>query len=196
MGFLCYLSSNFNSNNFLGVVMLFTKEEVKKTCKALAPQYMWDWETVYAMCLVESAREQGKFDPSVARLEQGFYRRYVEDEELATTTEVLLSASYGIPQMMGQSLREAGYFIKYFSTQSDQMQSILGTPMSEIAVPKAINAFCVSLEWQIIYMCVWLNRKLQIGGSKDKAISLYNGDTTGAYLAKVKKMRDRVKREN
>lgn len=45
----------------------------------------------------------------IARLEQGFYRRYIEPMELPVTEEILRSASYGQMQIMGQTAREFGF---------------------------------------------------------------------------------------
>jgi len=90
--------------------MTFTKEKVADACVVIAPTQKFDPLLILAVCLQEGGRNKdGTFAPDRARLEQGFYSRYVEGKDNATTTEVLLSASYGVMQIMGLVLERMGF---------------------------------------------------------------------------------------
>ena len=165
--------------------MKFTKEQVYQACKDIAPKYEFDPKLIYAVCLQEGEKDGKNFEPDVARLEQGYYRKYVEPKnELATTTEVLLSASYGVMQMMGQSLREAKYFDWYYMVSKEMYG--LTFPLSEIAVPKAINYFCVNLDVMITWGCEWMSFKRKLAkGDTNRMLGLWNGDLSGKYAKEV-----------
>ena len=167
--------------------MTFTKEEVFKMCDIEAPKLGLDPKLVFAVCLQEGAKNSsGDFEPDIARLEQGYYRKYVEPGNLATTSEVLLSASYGIMQMMGLSLKEAGYFQWYFMKQTSEKRARLGHPLSQIAIPTAIDEYCENLEWMIKWGSGWLDSKIKrAGGDVEKGLGLWNGDKTGKYANEV-----------
>ena len=165
--------------------MKYSKDQVYQMCKDIAPKYQFDPKLIFAVCLQEGEKEGNNFEPDVARLEQGFYRRYVEGKnELATTTEVLLSASYGVMQLMGQSLREAKYFDWFYMKFKDVYS--LTDPLSEIAVPKAINYFCEHLDIMVQFGCTWMDVKRKLaGGDIVKMLGLWNGDKTGKYASEV-----------
>ena len=167
--------------------MEFTKEEVFEMCDKIAPQFGLDPKLVFAVCLQEGAKNRsGDFEPDIARLEQGYYRRYVEPGSLATTSEVLLAASYGIMQMMGLSLKEAGYFQWYFMKQTEEKRRRLGSALSQIAIPTAIDEYCTNLEYMIRWGCGWLEKKIAIaGGDIKRGLGFWNGDKTGKYAAEV-----------
>lgn len=97
-----------------------------------------------------------------ARLEQGFYRRYTVKHEFATTTEILLAASYGAFQVMGQSLLELGWFYDEFQKQSEQYKKFHVNPTGETNIPKALNRYCVSPVEQVDTACRWLDRKIKL----------------------------------
>lgn len=176
--------------------LIFTKEQVFEACRAIAPLQGFDPLLVYAICLQEGAKgKSGEFFPDRARLEQGYYLKYVEVDDLATTTEVLLAASYGVMQMMGLSLKEVGYFDFYFKQLNTGMKELLHEPMSQFAVPSAIDAYCESLNWQIEWGCKHLDRKRRAaGGDVVKMLSLWNGDSTGKYAGEVLQKLEQVKR--
>lgn len=167
--------------------MIFTKEQVFEVCKTIAPIYKFDVTLIQALCLQEGGKNaDGSFAPSRARLEQGFYVHYVEKQNYATTSEVLLSASYGVTQMMGESLKEIQFFEWYFSQQSDSMKQLLGNPYSEFCVPNAIDAYCDNLNWQVEWGCKWLSKKRDMAhGDITKALGYWNGDTSGKYANEV-----------
>jgi hypothetical protein len=167
--------------------MEFTKDEVREMCETIAPQYGLSSKLAYAVCLQEGAKNKsGNFEPDIARLEQGYYRKYVEPSNLATTSEILLSASYGIMQMMGLSLKEAGYFQWYFMKQSEEKRRMLGSAFSQLAIPSALDDYCINLEWMIKWGCTWLENKIKLaGGDIKKGLGLWNGDRTGKYASEV-----------
>lgn len=174
--------------------MNYSKQKVFAMCKDIAPQYSFEPEFIYAVCLIEGQQQGDLFLPDVARLEQGYYRKYIEPMVYATTSEVLLSASYGIMQMMGNSLREARYFEWYFSQCDDGLKKILGSPYSQFAIPSGLDAYCVNLSWMIDYGCKWMDRKRKIAqGEIKRTLGLWNGDLSGAYAEKVLKVYNSLK---
>lgn len=176
--------------------MKFTKEQVREACERMAPKYKFDPKLIFAVCLQEGAKNsKGHFEPDMARLEQGFYRKYVEDEfELATTSEVLLSASYGIMQLMGESLRQEGFFDWYYNSRSDGMKKVLGNPLSQFAIPNALDAYCTQLDWMIEYGCKHMARKRsKADGDIKKMLGYWNGDLTGKYAEEVLKRYEALK---
>jgi hypothetical protein len=167
--------------------MIFTREQVFDACERVAPSFNFEVELVQALCLQEGGRKKdGCFAPDRARLENGFYSRYTEKQNLPTTTEILLAASYGVTQMMGESLRLAGYFEDYFNCQTQAVQQLLGSPLSQIAVVKAIDDYCENLMDQITYGCKWLSKKREMAGPNIvKMLGFWNGDLSGKYADEV-----------
>lgn len=163
---------------------MFTKEQVFKMCEKIAPKYNFEIELIQALCLQEGGRNKdGSFAPDRARLEQGFYSRYVLNQLLPTTVEILMSASYGVTQTMGQSLKELGFFEWYFNLKGKEKSSFA---LSQFNVPMAIDEYCTNLEWQIEWGCRWLDRKRRLAnGDIPKTLSYWNGDKTGKYAAEV-----------
>lgn len=169
--------------------MIYSKDEVYAMCKKVAPAVQMDAKLLYAICLQEGGKTKtGEFAPDKARLEQGYYLRYVEKDNLSTTTEVLLAASFGIMQMMALSLKEVkdhtgkNYFEWYFNQQSDNMKAFLIEPLSDIAVVKAINYYCATLEVMIVWGSRWAKKKMDMAkGSLPLFCKYWNGDSTGKY---------------
>jgi len=161
-------------------------DTVKTTIKAIAPKYGVPPNIILGICLQEGARVQGQWDPSIARLEQGFYRRYTEPLTYATTSEVLLSASYGIMQMMGLSLMELGYFEWYFDQLPLGMKNLLERPRSQLAIPSAIDYYCVTVDVMIEWGIKWFKKKLELAcGDIPKALQLWNGGGNPNYAKEV-----------
>ena len=153
--------------------MIFTQQQVKDTCNTIAPIYKFDPLLIFAVCLQEGGRNKsGEFTPDMARLEQGFYLRYVEKNDLPTTTEILLSASYGVMQIMGLNLLRLKFFEFYFNQSPIGLQAVLKEPVSQFGVVSGIDAFCENLSWQIEYGCRLMTEK------REKA----NGDTRQMLL--------------
>lgn len=146
-------------------------------CLHLAPGFGFDPLLILAICEQESG-----YDETLYRLEERFNARYIRARSLPTTTEILLSASYGLMQTMGESLRDIGYFSWWFSQQAAACQAWLAEPLSEIAVVKALNEYMIRPEWQIKQGLVWLKRKQKIAGNDTmKLLRLWNGDITGRH---------------
>jgi len=174
--------------------MSFSKEQVFAVCDKLASNYNFEASLIKALCLQEGgkkkdplSKEKWAFAPDRARLEQGYYISYVENKQaLATTTEILLAASYGVTQMLGDSLRQLEFFEWWFSEQLPEIKTLLGNPYSEVAVPKAINWYCEHLQAQVEWGCKWLARKRdRAHGDIVKMLGYWNGDTSGAYANEV-----------
>ncbi len=164
----------------------FTKTQVLAACQTVAPKYSLDPKLIFAICQQEGARDGVNWDPSIARLEQGFYRRYVEPMNYATTSEILLSASYGVMQMMGESLMELGYFEWYFGQLPQEMQNVLDHPRSQLAIPNAIDYYCVHLDIMVEWGTRWFKRKFDAaGGDLTKALQLWNGGSNPNYASEV-----------
>ena len=175
--------------------MKFDKQSVIAACVSIAPQHGLDPLLVAAICLQEGGRNKdGTFAPDRARLEQSFYSRYVEKNDLATTSEVLLSCSYGVMQTMGLELRRMGFFPFAFS-KSDNQQS-LREPESPLAVCAGIDSFCEHLEWQVHYGCQLFAEKLKkAGGSIEKALLYWNGGSNKQYPSEVLAKLEQIKKE-
>lgn len=175
--------------------MTFTRQQVFQACQSGAPQFGLDPLLIYAICLQEGEKDGTTgYDPSVARLEQGYYRRYTEELSYATTTEVILAASYGVMQTMGGSLREDGFFQWFFDQAEPGLKTVIKGPMTPFAVVAAINEYCVQIEWQIHWGCVHFKKKLAgAGGDIPKALLRWNGGTAPLYddevLAKYEKVK-------
>lgn len=158
------------------------RDAVWQSSKAIAPIYNFDPVLMLALFEQESVDPH---DPTIYReraaaLEEGYYLNYTEPLILCTTNEVLLAASYGLPQMMGLSLKEVGYFDWWFNQQPPITQQFLGDPMSEIAVPKAINEFQMHPEWQVERGCQYMTKKRAIAHGDDMMMLRYwNGDVKG-----------------
>lgn len=158
------------------------KSQLLDLCNQIAPGLNLDPLLVMAIC----TRESGKgdlFEDDACRLENGFYHRYTEKDSLATTTEVLFACSYGVMQVMGESLREMKYF-DFFKTYYNERNSFqLTDGLSEVAVPKAINAFMVRPQWQVEWGSKWFLVKLRLAGGSDirRALQLWNGGGNPSY---------------
>lgn len=192
--------------------MTLTELNVIDICKRVAPTHGFEPTLIAAICKQECYHPPNNTKLYVldfGRLEQNYYRKYVvERHEYATTTEILLAASYGLTQMLGDSLREAGYFKDFFEHQTELYQQWYGENdmvdrkgnpvpwMSEVSVPKAINQYLVTPTWQVEWGCRWLKVKQGLaGGDLNRAIDLYNGDLTGGYRSEVLKKQEGIKRE-
>jgi len=104
------------------------KNDVYELCKQIAPKYGLDPIFILAICEQESG-----YNETEARLENGYYRKYVRPDNLPTTCEILLAASYGLMQTMGDVLAQIGYISydnwpgiapgidKYMVTPADQV---------------------------------------------------------------------------
>ena len=135
------------------------RSEVYELCKEIAPKYGFDPILILAMCKQEST-----YDMTEARPEPGYYRKYTRPRNLPTTDEILLAASYGFMQVMGQSLYEMGYF---------------GFVWKYGDIQRKIDEFMVQPETQVEYGCRWLRKKMDLFKSTDVRLGLrlYNGSS-------------------
>jgi hypothetical protein len=142
-----------------------------------------------AICEQESekaGRNSLLYRGDVMRLEQNYYRRYTEPLSWATTTEALLAMSFGIPQMMGLSLYELGWFDEEFHRQSPEYQVCYIQPMGEENVPKALNRYCVSFTDQVQTEADHFAKKLKAAkGDLREALLFWNGGSNPHYPDEV-----------
>jgi hypothetical protein len=182
--------------------MTFTKEKVADACVVIAPTQKFDPLLILAVCLQEGGKKNDKrasegwvFTPDRARLEQGFYLRYVEGKnELATSTEVLLAASYGVMQIMGLELFRLGFFEFYFHQCSPGLQSALKGPRSQFGIVSGIDAFCENLSWQIEWGCkLMAEKRSKAGGDINKMLLFWNGGGNKQYDDEVLEKYNKLK---
>jgi soluble lytic murein transglycosylase-like protein len=145
------------------------RSAVYEICKRIAPKYGYDPILILALCEQESS-----YDESALRLEQGYYVKYVKPQVLASTVKVMFSASYGLTQLMGMSLYEAGYF----------------DPVTNKDVAHQLDQYMVQPELQVEYGCKWLKKK-QGSGSIVDGLRRYNG--SAEYPPKVLARYERLK---
>ena len=166
-------------------------EEVYKLCVAHAEPLQIDPYLSLALCEQESA-----FNHQAVRMENGFFRKYTEPMALATTTEILLACSYGLGQVMGQVLREMGFFDFYKQYHNAHNTFQLTDAVSERAVPEAINAFMVRPAWQVEWSVKKLKRCLDaVGGNVNNALLRYNGGGNPDYPVEVMKKFEKLDRK-
>lgn len=149
--------------------MRLTEEQIFSMCDVIAPKHLLDASLIKAICLQECERNKdGTFAPDIIRLEQNYYRRYVKPLTYQPSTKAMLSASYGVMQMMGLSLLEIGYL------------------NNEVDMKMDLDKYVESLELQIEWGCRWFLRKLRSAkGDIAKALCYWNGDMTGRYAEQV-----------
>ena len=141
-------------------------ESVNELCKIISPKYNIRPSLMMAICEQESS-----FDETAVRLENGFYRKYVRPMELPTIVEILLSASYGLTQTIGESL----YELKYFSNANDVH-----------LVTDQLEAYMRSPAMQIEMGCKWFSKKLELAkGDISKALLFWNGGANKNYHYEV-----------
>jgi hypothetical protein len=105
-------------------------QEAYKVCQLEASRY--DVDPVLAMAIV--LQESGCDDKAV-RLENGFYRKYIEKMTFSVPVKILLSASYGLMQTMGETLRTLGYFPGVMDSRnvSEAIERYLNSPQEQVA---------------------------------------------------------------
>jgi hypothetical protein len=169
------------------------KEQAFELCRIAGQQSGVDPKLLLAIALRESGQNGGVKDDE-ARLENAFFHRYTRGEGLSTTTAILLAASYGMMQVMGQSLKEMGYFDFYKGYHNDRNSFQIQDPLSEIGVPKAINAFMVRPPWQFEWGARWFQKKLRAAGSNvEHALLLWNGGGNLKYPQEVLAIMETIK---
>lgn len=126
------------------------------------------------VCRQEAKRtREGLYIPDWPRLEQGFFYKYIADKPYDPVTKVLLSTSWGVMQMMGESLRELGFL-----------------PAEENKSTIFINQYCINPGLQVETGTKWLKKKIGIAqGNTEKGLLYWNGGSDVAYPSKVLKHR-------
>lgn len=155
-------------------------------CAAIGKKYQLD-----PMLLAAIVEQESSEDNSEARLENKYYRKYVRPMDLATSSEVLLAASYGLMQMMGLSLKEIGYFDDYAAKNGN-----VYPPLSQMNVCKGVDDFMIDETAQIEYGAKWFRSKLKkAAGNVPAALGYWNGDKTGKYSGEVLARYERLKKQ-
>lgn len=141
-----------------------TKDQVKKLCDEIAPKFGFDPKLILAICEQESG-----FEPTARRMENGFFRKYIEKRDYNELDELLLSCSYGLMQVMGMSLVE--------------MKLI---DINEIY--QELYNFLMKPHLQIGYGCQWLQVKQKQCKNPDDTTEMlqrYNGGGNQFYANEV-----------
>jgi hypothetical protein len=181
-----------------GKTMTIHRDQVWEITKMLCAQRQIDPWLQMAFNEQESDKDDHNpllYDPSIPRMENAFRERYIDHKKnYATTTAIMLASSFGIRQMLGESLLELGWFISDFARQNDSYRATYGNdPMHYQNVIDAINRYCVEPSEQIATGIDWYLKKLKAaGGDQDKAILYYNGGGRPEYkselLARIPKL--------
>ncbi len=161
------------------------KKKVLLLAEQFVPQYKIDPTLTTALVWQESS-----FDETAIRFEPAFLKRYVEPLQLTQTnlryhfsTEILLSMSYGLTQMMGESLREIGFFDWYFKNRIITVTAQIATyPMQNTAVADAIDWYMMHPEAQIEWGLKWLVQKIGLAhGDIRQGLLYWNGGSNKQY---------------
>ena len=176
------------------------KTEIYNTCKIVAPKYKFEPQLILAICAQESQDQKVKdaCDEYATRMENGFLNKYTRKFELATTTECSLAISYGLMQLMGQSLNEMHYFEwfrKWYNSQHPT-GTLLLEELSEITVCKGINHFMMNPQWHVEWGVKWLDRKRSQtkDGSTEEMLLRWNGGGNEDYADEVLKHYKEIKK--
>lgn len=165
------------------------RDDVYALCKQIAPQHNVDPILALALCEQESVDDHDptNYHADALRLEEGFYCRFVKPLNFSTVTEGMLSASYGLTQMMGESLREVGFIGWHFNNQTtDNDHPFLVQPMQNLHVVLALDEYCSHPEWQIEWGLKFFDQV------KHQDLLKWNGGGDPQYPAKVLARRDKL----
>lgn len=153
-------------------VYTLCKTFVPPTCEKIGVALI-DPRFIMAICEQESVMPGNPtiYREDARRLEEGFFLKYTEPQNYEVVAETLFAISWGLPQLMGQSLLEMGYF---------------EAPIDSIGVTAGLQMFCQSPEHQIEYAVRWFVRKLNIAkGDTTRALLIWNGGGDPDYPRKV-----------
>jgi len=155
------------------------KKTVEKYSNLISP------DIIFGICLTESPHTEQDIDINAIRYEPRFRETYVVPLGLPLSSEILLSFSYGLMQMMGESLLEVGYFYDFFNHNKDLLN--LDKPSGEVTIAKGINHYIGNADIQIQWGIKWFLRKLHKAENDiDRALLLYNGGGNPNYPLVVK----------
>lgn len=155
-----------------------TRDSVYSICLEVAPKFNLDPLLVLAVCEQESDYHMGK-----PRLEQGYYRRYVEPTvpKAQPAAKAMMATSFGLMQVMGLSF----YEMKLMTAEDLQ---------DSTKVAKFFDELIADPHTQIYFGCRWMARKRGIaGGNERRMLVLWNGRET--YADEVYARRDSLKKE-
>lgn len=140
--------------------------------------------------------QESSFDETAVRMENDFRRRYLLHKTTwPTTSSVLLATSFGLMQMLGESLLEVGYF-EFFQDwyNTRNVVSPLIQPRSQIGIVKAIDEYMLHPDWHIRFGMTHFEKKMNLAhADQTLALGYWNGDQSGEYAALVMKHYDELK---
>jgi hypothetical protein len=146
------------------------RDAVYEICKEVAPAYGYN-----PLMLLAQIEQESTYKTDEPRLEQGFFSRYIRNHPVyskkSPAVKVMLSSSYGLGQLMGETL----VALKWLN------------PADSTTTSQAIDAFVKNPELQVELMCEWLKVKQGLGDSHALADALrrYNGGGDPEYVDKV-----------
>lgn len=177
------------------------KLEVYELCKKIAPQYRFS--PVLITALIE---QESTYMEDAARQEPRFHSKYTKPMNYTAVVETLLATSFGLTQMMGESLRELGYFeradtipqaiVQWLSNRPTLMLILKEPWMDSVNVAWRLDWFLNHPNEQVEEGCKWLDRKRTIAkGDIRKALLYWNGGADPQYDDKVLTRFERLKGE-
>lgn len=156
--------------------MTLSKTEAFNLATHAGRRFGFDPYLILAMMEQESG-----YETESVRLENGFFRKYMKPQVMATTNKVLFSTSFGLLQVMGESLRVLGLF------DAD--------PTPE-GIAHAVNAYMVDPVAQVMTGSEWLRKKMTDAKTDDVAIGLKRYNGSDEYPPQVLARMDRLKKEH
>lgn len=168
------------------------KEQVYELCKTITPQHEIDSILFLALCEQESS-----YNEFAVRLEPKFLDRYISKQlEYSIPVEALLANSYGLTQMMGESLRLSGFFKWHLENNVEVSHNKYGGEMSRAHFIIALDNYVNQPTWQIEWGCIWLRKKLVLAHDNlDKAFLYWNGGSDPDYPHKIHTREERLRKE-
>lgn len=142
--------------------MILDKKAAFALAVPIAQKHAFDPLLILAMIEQESA-----YNTEAVRLENGFFAKYMKPlDKVATTTKVLRSTSFGLMQLMGDSLYEIGLF---------------AADPSPAGVVRRIDEYMLNFAEQVDTGGAWLRRKMDFASARTVDISeglrRYNGSS-------------------
>ena len=153
-----------------------TSNEVYALAKQFAPARNFDPLLITALCEQESS-----YSTTAIRLENGFLRKYLLKTSHHPIVKALFATSFGLTQMMGQSLREVGYI----TNPSD-----LNGTIAQIAT--YIDSPAFQVDWGIRWLDI---KRKHAGDDPSQYLLAWNGGSDDTYDDKVLDRMERLKKE-
>ena len=135
-------------------------------CRQYGQELQLDPFLIIAVCRQEARRtREGLYVCDSIRLEQGFFYKYIDKGNYDPVTKVILSTSWGVMQMMGESLRELGLLLA-----EENLSTVF------------INQYCLNPSQQVSRGAQWLRKKINLaGGDIHKGLLYWNGGSNQQY---------------